>query len=426
MGFLSIFFGKSPEEYEQKGDVFFEKADYGAAKIEYETALSTYAKKFSDDNGESKRRIEEKISKTRDVLALHHKQSGDKMCDDENYDDAIEKYQLASELAVDEDLKRDLEESIRKIEELRAEYENDFHDFELHEEENEEEENEDYRERMDEYFYVLTGSLPDKMSEAYRSYGNNFKVGYVALNQGDFTLALAKLSDAAQENTSDDSYIPLELANVHLNLTHYKEARSLLEDFLQKHPDSLQAYHFLCEVYWEQKEFDRAQKCLSSCPEELQHSLAIQLLLGQTLFRSGSYEEAKTFYHGFLQKYGWNDVVARELALTYEALGEKEEARDLFSEIMCSCRECRCQVDPFLKQKYADLCMETGQISDSVLELYLSLVHENPKNKADYYQKISHIYSKKGNKREERRYQAFAKRVEKKEDLKNSDEENTI
>ncbi|GAI05683.1 unnamed protein product, partial [marine sediment metagenome] len=45
MGILKIFSGKDPEEYEQKGDTFFETAEYGLAKIEYEAALSKLERK---------------------------------------------------------------------------------------------------------------------------------------------------------------------------------------------------------------------------------------------------------------------------------------------------------------------------------------------------------------------------------------------
>jgi hypothetical protein len=65
-------------------------------------------------------------------------------------------------------------------------------------------------------------------------------------------------------------------------------------------------------------------------------------------------------------------------------------------------------VDPFIKQRYADLCFDSGDYSTRILELYLSLVHEDPGNKTHYYRKISRIYSSLGHEEEADRYRAFA------------------
>jgi hypothetical protein len=43
--------------------------------------------------------------------------------------------------------------------------------------------------------------------------------------------------------------------------------------------------------------------------------------------------------------------------------------------------------------------------------MYLSLVHEDPDNKAHYYRKIIEIYSALGNEREARRYQSLSKEI---------------
>ncbi|MGA1825187.1 MAG: hypothetical protein ACMUIP_11055, partial [bacterium] len=125
MGFLKIFSGKEPAEYEKEGDALLEKGDYGAAKIEYETALSKLTKKAIDDT-DFEDRICKKIVKTKNALSRHHKQMGDKLFDDDNFDDAEEKYQLALELAEDEELKAELEERINELETLRDENEYDF------------------------------------------------------------------------------------------------------------------------------------------------------------------------------------------------------------------------------------------------------------------------------------------------------------
>jgi len=408
MGILKIFSSKDPEEYEQKGDTFFETAEYGLAKIEYETALSKLERKCPD-NTDLKNRLQEKIIHSKEALALKHKQTGEELMRAEMFEDAEEIVRLALELTEDPELTVELEERLQEIHNHFAEEEiKDSPDFDVQREDTEKA---GYEETGDEYFAVLCGSLPEEIRKAYHSYGNTFKAGYVALNQGDFELAAAKLSQAMEENPSPQSFIPIELATAYLNLQKYEEARASLEGFMKEHPDSMQGYHLLCEIFWEIKQFDQAEELLLSCPQELADSLPIQLLRGETLFQARRYQEAESLYLDYLQSSGWDEKIAQSLAKTYEALVEKEKARDLYGEIMRECRGCGTRIDPFVKQRYADLCVESGQYSTDILELYLSLVQEDPDNKAHYYQKISQIYSAQGNEKEARRYRLFADKL---------------
>ena len=408
MGILKFFSGRDPEEYEQKGDYLFETTKYGLAKIEYETALNKLERK-SPNNTDLKNRLQEKIHRSKEALALQHKQTGKELMRAEMFDDAKEIIRLGLELTEDPELTVELEEQLQEIHNHFAGREiKDLPDFDVHMENTEKA---GYQAPEEEYFAVLCGSLPEEMRKAYHSYGNTFKDGYVALNQGDFELAAAKLSDAIGENPSPHSFIPLELATAYLNLQKYDQARALLEGFMKEHPDSMQGYHLLCEIFWEIKEFDQAQELLLSCPEELVDSLPIQLLRGETLFQAKRYQEAESFYLDYLQSSGWDENIARFLAKTYEALFEKEKARDLYGEIMRQCRGCGVRIDTFIKQRYADLCFESGKYSTDILELYLSLIQEDPDNKAHYYQKISQIHSAQGNEQEARRYQLFAHKL---------------
>ncbi len=78
---------------------------------------------------------------------------------------------------------------------------------------------------------------------------------------------------------------------------------------------------------------------------------------------------------------------------------------------MDGCRSCHSRIDPYIKQKYADLSFASGLNTTEVLELYLALVREVPEHKADYYQKISAIYTAQGNATEARRFALFAEKA---------------
>lgn len=409
MGFLKIFSGKEPEEYEKKGDSLFSEKKYGLAKIEYETALEKYKKRYPDTT-DIKNTIQSKITKSKELLALQHKKTAEELVNSQLFDDAEEILALALELTSNPKLKIELEERLKEIHRhSNPEKINDPYDLNSQFEETEKE---FYQEEEEEYFSALCNSLPEEMQNAYQGYGEPFKAGYIALNKGDFELAEAKLHQAMEDNQLSGSFINLELATACLNLQKHEEARVLLEDFIKKRPDLPHGYQLLCELFLERGEYDHAQEVLLSCPEKLFNSLPIQLLRGEMLFQAGRYQEAESLYLEYLQSSGWDEGIARSLAKTYEALLEKEKAMDMYSEIMSQSKRCGNRIDTFIKRKFADLSFESKMVSKDILELYLSLVQEDPDNKDYYFERISQIYSAQGNEKESQRYKALSYKKE--------------
>ena len=157
--------------------------------------------------------------------------------------------------------------------------------------------------------------------------------------------------------------------------------------------------------------FDEVQELLQACPPELAESPFIWLLRGETLFQAKRFEAAKSLFLEYLNASGWDENIALSLAKTYEALDEKEPARNLYGEVMEGCTHCGSMVAPLVKERYSRLSLECGDYSTRILELYLSLVQEDPDNRGEYYQKISEIYTALGNDEQARRYKSFAKRA---------------
>ena len=408
MGFLKNIFNKSPEVYEHNGDACIRNGLPGKAKIEYEKALEKLIKAAPIDE-KMQQGLEQKIRDAKEALAREHLETADNLVETGYLDDARVYLELALELTEDSKLTSVVEEKIGQTNRSSgdvipaAAVEGDAEYFE-------DDSPEDFQDD-DEYVAALWGTLPEDIQEAYFSYGDDFKSGYVALNQGEFELAAEYLFQAMLANPSPDSYIPLELATTYLNLENYGEARQLLEKFLQYHSDTLPAYEILCEVLWETGAFEDAQLLLASCSSEIKESLAYYLLNGETLTRAGKHDQAKSYYLDFFDSYDWNEQIGMALARTYEAMGNAEAARDMYGRIMNECRSCHSRVNPVVKRKFADLSFSTGNQSDGILELYLSLVQEDPKNAGFYYDRVSRMYADKGNEAEARRFRGFAEEL---------------
>jgi len=408
MSILKLFSGKTPEEHEQKGDELFAVDLWGKAKVEYERALDKL-EKISPRNYELKTRLQEKILKAKEALARGHIQHADDLIASGFYDDARELYTLARELSEDSALQNDLEMRLKELDfQLDRTVEEELPDFNIEISKSEEPE---FHEQDDEYFRALCGTLPKDVQIDYLNYGNDFKNGYIALNRGDFSAAVNHLSRAKKADPSAGSYISLELATAYLNLGKHSEAQQLLEAFIKKRPQALPAYQLLCEIFWEKKTFDQAEALLASVPAELTESIAVFLLKGETYFQAGNFTGAKELYRSFSATYGWNELIARALAKTHEAMNELANARNVYREIMDQCSSCHTRLDPFIKQRYADLCFDSGLYNTEILELYLSLAQEIPARAVEYFEKVSQIYTAQGNEGEARRFRAIAEKM---------------
>jgi tetratricopeptide (TPR) repeat protein len=415
MGLLNFFSGKDPEDYEKKGDALFETGAFGKAIVEYERALEKLEKSSPWDDG-YRHNLRDKISSSKENLAQAHEKTARELIEAGHNEDARQYIELALELTGDSQQKATLEKHLQKLDTTKIEaIQTTLPNFDTPDQEDKPQVESIPHEQEDEHFTALIGTLPEEVQESYRGYPAAFRIGYVALNRGDFEQAAEYLSQAMQEIDDPQSYIPLELATAYLNLAKYDEATRLAESFLKHHPDVLPAYQLLCEIFWENKDFDRAETLLASLPEELSESVAGYLLRGETLYQAAKYAEAKVFYRDFLKNYEWHEAIARAQAKNHEALGEMANARYIYREIMDQCRSCRARIDPYIKQKFADLSFGSGLNTTEILELYLSLAQEVPQNAAEYYQKISRIYSAQGNRVEAQRFQLLSEKYEKKE-----------
>lgn len=408
MSFLSLFSGPSPEKLEQKGDALAETRQWGQAALSYERALEKLEKR-SEPSPDHLKRIAGKISIAKESLAAEHLSAAENLIDGGSFDDARDLIALAGALTGDPRLMVLLEHQLQKIEMLQIKDEQEPPVDEFYGLADTEDDEPAYDVSDDEYFFALCGTLPPGVQEAYLSYGEKFQSGFVALNKGDFQTAMDDLSRAMIDNPSPESYIPMELAAAYRHLGKSAEAEALLTPVLRHHPDALPAYQLLCELYWEQKNFEKVATLIASVPRELANSLAVALLKGETHAQGGDFEAAIAFYQDFIDTHGWNDTIARALAKTLETAGAPDKARYLYKELMNRCNSCRTRIDPEIKHKYAELSYAAGIRDTEILELYLSLAREIPENAAGYYETISRIYAVHGNQVEAKRFRSFAK-----------------
>jgi predicted Zn-dependent protease len=410
MSILNFLSGPGLEKLEKKGDALVSSGSLGQAKLAYERALIKAEKerrRFPDAEG----RLLEKLANTKEGLAAAHQKTAEDYMDGGHFKEARSLLSLAREMTKKESRIQELTKLDEKLETLRqADAEKEFADqyYGLADEQPMESLIEVSPE---EEFHALCATLPPEVQAGYLSCDEDFRAGYLALNNGEFETAADRLDKAMAANPDPGSYIPLELATAFLHLGRLADARELLGPFLSHHPDALPAYQLLCDICWEEKEFQQADELLDSVPEPFKDTLAVVLLRGETRYHAGDFDAAKAVYQAFLENRGWESDIAVALAKAHEETGNNEEARGLYREIMGRCTGCGAKIDPAVKHKYAELSFAAGIHDTHVLELYLALAREIPDMAPDYYARVSRIYTEQGNEIEAARFRMFARQA---------------
>jgi len=413
MPWLKFLSGPPPEKLERKGDALCASGHWGPARQYYERALVKLEKGASPDPrpcGQLRR----KIRQAREELAGDLRRTAMAYLEGGHTREARESLLLARDISEDAGFCEEVTRQLTAMDDLPGPVRSDSPDG-LGEvaatSPADQEPPEHPAPSPEEYFQALCHTLPEDVARAYHQYGPDFRDGYIALNEADFGAAVHHLENAMAANPAPGSYIPLELATALLNLGRLEEAHDLLEQVRRHHPEALPAYQLLCEIYWEQGEPTKAEALLASLPPRLMRSRAVMELKGETLCRAGRYAEARDFYRGILDAFGWHEGTVQALAKVHEALDELPDARRLYGDLMTRCRGCGSRATPEMAHKYAELSFADGRRGTDLLEIYLDLVRQNPADAALYFARISRIYFDRGDTAEGERFQAFARRA---------------
>ncbi|MBC2714276.1 MAG: tetratricopeptide repeat protein [Desulfobacteraceae bacterium] len=403
MGLFSFLTGKAPEEIELIGDNFFKVKEFGAAKIEYEKALNKTESRFPEKENLIQR-LYEKIKNSKEALALAHQQNSEHLIASQNYTEAEDLLELAFELTENVNLKEEVKTTLKKLHQAFAS--NDPDDTKMFSSGSEPFPTAEEIDSDEEYFSILCNALPKDIRKIYLSYDQAFKQGFIALNNGDFEVAVEKFTDSINGSGLEQPLIPLELSTALVNLGQYDRARKLLEEFIEVNDQEVRAYQVLCDIYWVTKNHDDAVALIEQCPGALKETFPVRMLLGETYYQMKRYADAESLFLACENSFGQNEIITRSLAKTYEAMGDLERARDIYAQILNGCTKCGVRTDPFVLRRYAELCFACGERSSQLLDLYLSILQEDPDSKDDYYQRIYELYTALGNTKEAARYQS--------------------
>lgn len=406
MSLWKLFSGPTPEKLTRRAETLMNAKQWGPAKVALERALEKAV------DPELKTHLQAGIRTCCDHLAQDHLAQAVTLAEGGHQREAAELYRLAMEVARDPRLQAEADEGLERILSAVAPDSADpvYYSPAPTAPRRDDGHGKGSETEDEATFWALIGTLPEDMQDAYEAYGEPFRSGYLALNRGDFGQAAHLLGEAHQAHSQAGTYILLELAAAYTHTGRTSEARDLLNEFLNYHPDILPAYQLYCDLLWETSDFDMVEALLARVPPELVDTVALVLLRGENFLRSGRLEAGIAYLEEVLASFGWSDPVAELLATFFTEAGDRPRARSLYGEIIQRCQSCHSRVDPMVKHNYAELCFADGQRDTQLLELYLSLAQEAPDQADRYFRRVSAIYAEKGHTAEAERFETLARR----------------
>ena len=417
MGFFSFFSGKTPEVLMESGDLLFEQGQFGLAKIDYEKARERHAKKPAQARDFLKK-LDLKIIQSSEALARQHLDKGNELLESGCHQEAQDLLTLALELATAPGLAREIEAVLNRSgvshgPEHGASDQGGAGNGSAREPSDAWSPDMAFNDGDDlETFEVILSTLSPEEQVAYGEYGKAFVRGVVALNAGEFQVAVEALEEAHEANASTGNYIGLELGTALLNLGELNRAEVLLMDFLEWCPLSVRGYYVLCEVLWMKKAFDQAHNILDGCPEAIAQWVPMVLLKGETWCLEGKLDPAEKLYQAALERNGMDDSLVRALAAIYETQGDPDKAFQLYVGLMATCSGCGQRPDTDLKRRFAHAGFASGVMTSQIIDVYLDLVAEDPDDRQLYYENVGAIYEHLGNDGEAQRFKSFARALQ--------------
>ena len=181
-----------------------------------------------------------------------------------------------------------------------------------------------------------------------------------------------------------DPEVMLLLGKTYMKLDKKEKARSTFAGLIKRHPRRLtqrqgEALH---EVpgrrarlnmderlkqllnqgrdYYENREFERAEKLLSQVLKENRGFADVHNMLGVIYHDMGKFTQARDCFEQALEINPNYTEAALNLAVTYNELGRYKEAKEVYGKAMAHSRNQPRSLDPFAKGKLANMHMDLG------------------------------------------------------------------
>lgn len=201
----------------------------------------------------------------------------------------------------------------------------------------------------DDRLRILLGGLDGEQAKHYRSLGKDFSKGWLALQEGEFDVAVEGLEKARDANKGD-AFVLTELGRAYLAVDRNDEAVAVLEDADKAESESIYIKLHRVQALWALKDFDTAEQVLQEAHDLDEEDNRVFRAIGEHALLSGDYEPGIEAVQLMLEE-APNDVnLLRMLGQLNHAAGHLDVALGCYEAVL----SIRWDLDPETKELIFD------------------------------------------------------------------------
>jgi tetratricopeptide (TPR) repeat protein len=313
VSFWRTLLGRNWQSFQKRGDRYFEAKDWGMARGEYLEALNLFEPGSPEDEV-AKVTLRERLGIVHHHLTeMHLKLASEATGDNKR---ALDHLRSALEFSP-EGRKEEITGKIAALEKraiapkVAPKVAKAVVEAPLPRENNATQE--------DEVFLVMLSDMDEAQADLYEGLGQEFRRGYLALQQGKLDEADALLTPLC-EARKDEPFLRFELGRLRLAQGRHADADVLFGEAAPKLPQNLPVRYAWIEALWGLKDWPRAERLVEELFALKDNLPEHYRLAGETCLRSGELDNGVELLEAGLESHG------RELAL-WKLLGKLQMAR---------------------------------------------------------------------------------------------------
>ncbi len=161
-----------------------------------------------------------------------------------------------------------------------------------------------------------------------KAHADSYKeLGRILTDLGDYERAVLVLKEACRNETDDEAlYL---LANSYKATGRKREAAAIAQRLWYKRPEYPELVALLCELYADDRQYDRAFYLIKKYRARKGDDLQIALVEVEVLRKKGDIQEAAKACAILVDRYPEKIELAKELAIIYNDMGLYQQAKDM-------------------------------------------------------------------------------------------------
>lgn len=330
MGFFKKLFSPKWRKCKERGDAYFDAAEWGRARAEFNEALRHFEAESPADEIEQVNMRDRLAVVDHNLLEMHLTEA-DAFEGRGLATRAAEHLRIALEFTHDDKQREDLLTRIGALEASVAEPDTKGLAKRAGPPPAASDIDPEFESEM--AFTALLGAMDEDRADIYETLGAEFRKGFLALMDGRTDDAESTLEPLLEEDPTNP-WLRFEMGRLRLAQDNFTEAVALFSQASELSPDSLPIHHTWIQALWGLEDWERAERIVEQAFEIDDQNINNFILAGETCLRSGEHENGVEIVEAGIEAHERSITLHRLLGKLRIAAGDPVAAQEAFESAL--------------------------------------------------------------------------------------------